>query len=82
MRMYRHFLRHEVWPALSGAFKAERLSVPTLWIVGSEDPVAGGADDAWREHADDMTLERLPGVGHFLPEEAPELLRERLLRFL
>jgi pimeloyl-ACP methyl ester carboxylesterase len=29
-----------------------------------------------------MTLERVPGVGHFLPEEAPELVRERVLEFL
>jgi pimeloyl-ACP methyl ester carboxylesterase len=82
MRMYRHFLQHEVAPVLSGAFKEERLSVPTRWIVGEEDPVSGIADDAYRDHADDMTLEKLPGVGHFLPEEVPDLLRERVLEFI
>jgi pimeloyl-ACP methyl ester carboxylesterase len=82
MRMYRHFVLHEIGPALSGAFKGERLSVPTRWIIGTEDPVSGKADDAWRDYADDMTFERVPGVGHFLPEEAPELVRERVLDFL
>jgi pimeloyl-ACP methyl ester carboxylesterase len=82
LRLYRQFLLHEIGPALGGAFKDERLSVPTRWIVGSEDRVSGSADYGYREHADDMTLEHVPGVGHFLPEEAPELVRERVLGFI
>jgi pimeloyl-ACP methyl ester carboxylesterase len=81
MRMYRHFLMHELVPTATGAFKEERLQVPTRWIVGALDPVAGGADDGFRTHADDMTLWKVPGVGHFLPEEKPELVRERVLEF-
>ncbi len=82
MRMYRHFLRWELGPTLSGAFHDEHLTVPTRWIVGAEDPVAGIADDGYRGFADDMTLEHLPGVGHFMPEEVPDLVRARLLDFL
>jgi pimeloyl-ACP methyl ester carboxylesterase len=82
LRLYRQFLLHEIGPALSGAFKEERLSVPTRWIVGSRDSVSGSADDGYREHADDMTLEHVEGVGHFLPEEAPDLVRERVLGFI
>jgi pimeloyl-ACP methyl ester carboxylesterase len=82
MRLYRQFLLHEIGPALGGAFKQERLSVPTRWIVGSEDRVSGNADDGYLEHADDMTLEHVPGAGHFLPEEEPDLVRERVLGFL
>jgi len=82
MRMYRDFLLHELVPAAGSGFKEERLSVPTRWIVGELDPVSGAADDGYRDHADDMTLEKVPGVGHFLPEETPDLLRERVLEFL
>jgi pimeloyl-ACP methyl ester carboxylesterase len=82
MRMYRQFLLRELGPVLSGAFMEERLSVPTRWIVGTEDPVSSNADEGFRDHADDMTLERIPGAGHFLPEEEPELVRERVLEFL
>jgi pimeloyl-ACP methyl ester carboxylesterase len=82
MRLYRQFLLHELGPALSGAFKEERLSVPTRWIVGERDRVSGNADDGYLDHADDMTLEKLPGAGHFLAEEEPELIRERVLEFL
>jgi pimeloyl-ACP methyl ester carboxylesterase len=81
-RVYRHFLRYEAFEFVSGAFKEERLTVPTLWIVGAKDPVAGGNDDGYRDHADDMTLEEVPGAGHFLPEEVPDLIRERVLDFL
>jgi pimeloyl-ACP methyl ester carboxylesterase len=82
MRMYRHFLLHELVPAASGGFKEERLTVPTRWIVGEKDRVSGAADDGYRDHADDMTLEKLSGVGHFVPEEVPDLVRERVLDFL
>jgi pimeloyl-ACP methyl ester carboxylesterase len=82
MRMYRHFLLHELIPAATGGFKEERLSVPTRWIVGEKDRVSGSADDGYRDHADDMTLEKLSGVGHFVPEEVPDLVHERVLDFL
>jgi pimeloyl-ACP methyl ester carboxylesterase len=82
MRMYRHFLLHELIPAATGGFKEERLSVPTRWIVGEKDRVSGKADDGYRDHADDMTLEKVVGVGHFVPEEDPELVRGRVLEFL
>jgi pimeloyl-ACP methyl ester carboxylesterase len=82
VRVYRHFLRYEMVEFVSGAFKEERLTVPTLWIVGDQDPVAAGNDDGYRDHSDDMTLEEVPGAGHFLPEEVPDLIRERVLGFL
>ncbi len=80
--MYRHFLRYEMVEFVSGAFKEERLTVPTRWIVGEKDPVAGGNDDGYLDHADEMTLEEVPGAGHFLPEEVPDLIRDRVLEFL
>ncbi|MEA3040453.1 MAG: hypothetical protein QOE79_2966 [Sphingomonadales bacterium] len=82
MRVYRHFLLHELIPAATGGFKEERLTVPTRWIVGEKDRVSGNADDGYRDHADDMTLEQVQGAGHFLPEEVPDLVRERVLEFL
>ena len=82
MRMYRHFLLHEIAQHATSGFHDERLTVPTRWIVGEKDPVAGDSDDGYKEHADDMRLEKVPGVAHFLPEEVPDLLRERVLDFL
>ena len=51
-------------------------------LFRSKDRVSGNADDGYVEHADDMTLVKVPSVGHFLPEEVPDLVRERVLEFL
>ena len=82
VRLYRSFLLHEFRPWANGDFKEMRLTVPTLWLVGDRDPLAKTADDGYREHADDMTLECIPGASHFLPEELPQTVRERVLAFL
>ena len=82
VRIYRSFLLHEAAPWASGNFKAARLTVPTLWLVGEKDPLASVSDGGYRDYADDMTLEFVPDGGHFMPEELPLKLRERVLDFL
>ena len=82
VHLYRSFLLHELRDFVGGGFDSARLTVPTLWLVGERDPVAGAADDGWRDHADDMAFEKIPGVAHFLPEELPQTVRERVLGFL
>jgi pimeloyl-ACP methyl ester carboxylesterase len=34
----------------------------------------------YEEHADDMRVELIPGVGHFTAEEAPETVVERAIK--
>jgi pimeloyl-ACP methyl ester carboxylesterase len=69
VQMYRTFVLREL-PKLA-RYREQRLVVPTQLIVGTGDPVASPALlDGWQDHADDMTLTRLPRVGHFVPEEA------------
>jgi pimeloyl-ACP methyl ester carboxylesterase len=34
----------------------------------------------YEEHADDMRVELIPGVGHFTAEEAPETVVERAMK--
>src|SRR4051794_32591410 len=82
VRIYRSFLLHELRPWASGDFKAARLTVPTLWLVGENDPLAGASDDGFRDYADEMALEFLPGASHFLPEELPQIVLDRVLAFL
>ena len=61
----------------SGA-TAARLTVPTRLVVGDGDPVAAPALlEGWQDCADDMALEVLAGVGHLVPEEAPEAVADR-----
>ena len=82
VQMYRTFLTREMPAWARGSFVPGRLTVPTLWLVGEHDVLARRADDGYREHADDMTLETVDGANHFMPEELPETLVERTLAFL
>ena len=76
VQLYRTFLLRES-PRL-GRYAGQRLTVPTRLVVGADDPVAAGPFlSGWEQHADDMTVEVLPGVGHFVPEEAPDAVTER-----
>lgn len=59
-----------------------RLRVPTLHLNGEHDPLTQGLPDSWRRYADDMGLELVPGAGHFVAEERPEWVLDRLLAFL
>lgn len=61
--------------------------VPTLFVGGEEDPViklAGdGPFDNMRDKVKDLRgLELLPGAGHFVQQERPDLLNPLLLEFL
>ena len=59
-----------------------RLRVPTLHLNGELDPLTQGVPDSYRRHADDMRLELVPDCGHFIAEERPRWLLDRLLAFL
>jgi pimeloyl-ACP methyl ester carboxylesterase len=73
--LYRAFLVHE-----AGRTPGGRLHVPTLLMTGAHDHAVPPVmlEGAERE-ADDLTVETVPGCGHFLPEEAPEPVAERAL---
>jgi pimeloyl-ACP methyl ester carboxylesterase len=78
-RVYRTFLTREL-PALArGTYAPERLTVPTRLVIGRSDPVITAASvEGFEAHADDMAVEFVDG-GHFLPEERPELVADRIL---
>ena len=59
-----------------------RLRVPTLHLNGDRDPLTQGVPDSYRRFADDMRLELVPDCGHFVAEERPEWMLDRLERFL
>lgn len=80
-QLYRTFLLHELRPFVQGHFRTKRLHTPTRLLIGERDPIGKGVDRTFERYADDMTLEWVPGAGHFLPEETPELVLERALAF-
>jgi pimeloyl-ACP methyl ester carboxylesterase len=80
--MYRTFLTHELLPWTRGAYNSHRLEPPTLLLVGADDPIIKPElVEGYERHARDMHAEFVPGAGHFLPEERPDVVLDRALKF-
>jgi pimeloyl-ACP methyl ester carboxylesterase len=78
--LYRTFLLRELPGLAAGRFRNARLDVPTWLMVGERDLIALGADlKGFEGHAPRMSLERVPGAGHFLVDERPDLVAGRAL---
>jgi pimeloyl-ACP methyl ester carboxylesterase len=76
--LYRTFLLSESLQVAGGRYTDRRLTVPTRLVNGDGDLVSSRAMlDGYQDHADDMSVEILRGVGHFVPEEAPEVVADR-----
>lgn len=55
------------------------IEVPTLMIWGEEDTALGiEMTEGYGPYVKDFTLNRLPGVSHWVQQEAPEAVNERL----
>jgi pimeloyl-ACP methyl ester carboxylesterase len=76
--VYRSFLTRELPRLKKGHYRSQRLTVPTRILAGEADPVIGADILAGYEpYADDMSVEILPGCGHFIAEEKPDAVIER-----
>lgn len=76
--VYRSFLTRELPRLRKGHYRSRRSPVPTRVLTGEADPVIrmdimGG----YEPYADDLSVEEIPGCGHFIAEEKPELVIER-----
>lgn len=80
--VYRTFLTSELWESARGRWEDARLRVPTLHLHGLGDRAIHPAVlRGWKPHADDMRLELVPGCGHFIAEQCPEIVLEHALEF-
>jgi pimeloyl-ACP methyl ester carboxylesterase len=81
-KTYRSYLLKDSPRVLFGQYRSQRLIVPTLMLHGVEDhmlrePFLRG----FEPFADEMTIELVRGVGHFIAEERPQLVADRALEF-
>jgi pimeloyl-ACP methyl ester carboxylesterase len=76
--VYRTFVLRELPAIIRGRYAEARLDLPARLIMGEDDPIGRGADLLGHErNAPGLTVERVPGAGHFLPEERPDVVVER-----
>ena len=79
VQLYRTFLLRESPQVAAGRYRGARLVVPTRMVNGAGDLVASPALlSGWEDCADDMQSEVVPGCGHFVPEEVPDLVAQRV----
>jgi pimeloyl-ACP methyl ester carboxylesterase len=79
--LYRDFIVPLFPRVIRGAYRT-RLRTPTLILYGSEDPnmrpeILGGYEDL----ADDLVLERVDGASHFIADEKPDVVIDRVTGF-
>jgi pimeloyl-ACP methyl ester carboxylesterase len=81
-QVYRTFQLYEYPRWVRGRYRGRRLTTPTMWLHGLDDPffTPGMLKDIVR-HADDVRIAYLPDCGHFPAEEQPDLVAEHLLAF-
>jgi pimeloyl-ACP methyl ester carboxylesterase len=81
--VYREFLLRELVPVLAGRYRTQRLTVPTHLLFGEEDAaIDPSVLEGTEEYCDDLTIELVPGVGHFIVDERPDLAVQAIGRFL
>jgi pimeloyl-ACP methyl ester carboxylesterase len=81
--LYRQFVARELGPLIAGRYRGQRVTVPIHFMIGERDLLFyEELVDEQVAHVDNYRGEVLRGVGHFIPEEAPDLLRDRVLEFL
>ncbi|GBE63840.1 epoxide hydrolase EphF [Mycobacterium sp. MFM001] len=81
-RWYRTALTGEMLRWLR-EYRDARVDVPVRWLHGTGDPVI--TPDLLRGYADrasDFELELVDGVGHWITEQRPDLVLDRLRKFL
>lgn len=80
---YRTFQGREFLPWARGRYADRRVTVPVRWVTGLDDPVV--TPTLHRGYAGvmaDCEFETVPGVGHWIVEQAPDLVLDRLRSFL
>ena len=80
--LYRDFIVPLFQRVVAGRYRNRRLRTPTLILYGSKDPnmrpeILSGYEDL----ADDLVLDCVQGASHFIADEKPAVVIERVTQF-
>ncbi len=82
VQYYRSFQLREIAPLVRGRYRRQRLRTPTRIVFGTDDRVMDPRPlEASKRGAEDLSVELVPGVGHFIADERPDLVLDRALEF-
>jgi pimeloyl-ACP methyl ester carboxylesterase len=82
-RWYRSVLTTESLRWMRGEFDNTQVDVPVRWLSGTADPViTPDLLDGYAKHISDFEVELVDGVGHWIVEQRPDLVLDRLRAFL
>jgi pimeloyl-ACP methyl ester carboxylesterase len=82
VQMYRVFNLREVPEMARGRYENARLHVPTKLLFGTGDAALNHQLLAgYERRADEMTVEKVDGCGHFIADEMPQLVTEKAREF-
>lgn len=80
--VYRRFILPSAMRVLTGRFRERRLEKPVAVLLGEKDPFAALEKmDHWPGHEDDVPVEFLAHSGHYIPEDVPDVLGEKIKNF-
>ena len=80
--VYRSFVVSEISAPLRGRFPGSRFEMPARLMIGERDGLGPHMAAGFERHGADAAWEIVPGAGHFLPEERPELVLARARELL
>jgi pimeloyl-ACP methyl ester carboxylesterase len=82
-KLYRTFFFRELPGIVRGRYSPADLHVPAVLVFGQRDPIltTAGIQEA-AERSDDIELELVADAAHFVVDEKPELVSDRLLGLL
>lgn len=81
-RYYRSFLTHDMPQAARGHWRDYRLTTPTLMVYGADDPVIRPPMlEGYEPYADDMRIQFVEGVGHFIVDARPQIVAREARNF-
>ena len=83
LNWYRALLRGGGWRTLPREGQWPRIEAPTLMVWGDADAALSvRCTDGTAQYVADLTLHRLPGVSHWVQQEAPEAVNALLTAWL